>query len=144
MIGQCQKCKNQKFKMMYKEPHFGLYCADCNCWLGWIKTEELPFYMNDKVEATDEVKALVKKKLEGKTFIYDANLNYVFDGRDGEKGFCIDWDSNKGFGQLTIIQSNDSGCLKLFAETEGMASDTDKKFIKDVFDKLIENMKVIE
>ena len=75
--------------MLYKEPHFGLYCNECNCWLGWIKTEDLPFYMNDNVEATDEVKQLVKNKLKGKTFIYDATLNYVLMVETEKKVFVL-------------------------------------------------------
>ena len=86
----------------------------------------------------------MKSKSGKNIIINDADISYVFDGRDGERGFCINWDSNIGFGQLTIIQSNDSGCIKLFAETEGMADNSNKEFIKLVMNKLIDELKVTE
>lgn len=91
----------------------------------------------------------MKSKSGKNIIINDAYIDFVFDSRDvdsrnEEKGFCINWDSNIGFGQLTIIQSNDNGCLKLSAETESMSNNSDKEFIKLVMNKLIDDLEVTE
>lgn len=76
--------------------------------------------------------------------INDVDLDYVFDGRDGERGFCLNWDSNIGFGQMTFIAHNDNGCIKYFVETEAMSDNEDKEFIHLVLNKFIEQLNVIE
>lgn len=86
----------------------------------------------------------MKSKSGEEIKITDVDLNYVFDSRDGEKGFCLNWDSNIGFGQMTFIKTNDSGCTKLFVETEAMSDNNDKRFIKEVLNKFIEELEVIE
>lgn len=86
----------------------------------------------------------MKSKSGKNIIINDTDIDYVFNNKDGKKGFCINWDSNIGFGQLTIIQSNDNGCLKLFAETEAMSDNSNKEFIKLVMNKLIDELEVTE
>jgi hypothetical protein len=67
-------------------------------------------------------------------------MAYVFKNDRNEEGFCLNWGSNIGWGQMTFI--NNEGKLKV--ETECMSDNNDKKFIKLVLDKFIEKLDVIE
>lgn len=82
------------------------------------------------------------KSKSGKEIVIDeVDLDYTFDNQDkGYKGFCLNWDSNIGFGQMTFIKRAD----KLQVETECMSDNDDKEFIKLVLDKFIEKLEVIE
>lgn len=77
-------------------------------------------------------------------FIDNVDLAYTFNGKDDENGFCLNWDSNIGFGQMTFIKRNDNGCSKLYVETECMSNNEDKEFIKKVLEKFVEELDVIE
>lgn len=54
-------------------------------------------------------------------------------------GMTIDWVCNMGFGELSWFISKDG---KLHAETECMASNGDKEFIKAVMNRLVDLMEV--
>ena len=147
MITNCKYCTSNNLIIKYKEPHFGLYCKDCNSWLTWIKKEELQEYL-DSISNSDifidmslNTRDLIIKKLKtSKTIITNATLDSCFKNEKYE-GFIINWDSNKGFGQLTILKNEDE---TMNVETETMADNEHKQFIKDVLNKLVDNMNVIE
>ena len=84
----------------------------------------------------------MKSKSGKEIVINDVNLNYTFYDENKEKGFCLSWDSNIGFGQMTFIQNKDSN--EIDVETEAMSDNSDKEFIKLVLDKFIEKLNVIE
>ena len=52
----------------------------------------------------------------------------------------IHWSSNIGFGEYTLYINNG----KLCAQTECMDSNDDKQFTKQLFNKLIEMIEVVE
>lgn len=86
----------------------------------------------------------MKSKSGKEIIINDVNLDYTFynEDKDKEKGFCLSWNSNIGYGQMTFIHSKDND--KIDVETEAMSDNNDKEFIKLVLDKFIEKLNVIE
>lgn len=82
----------------------------------------------------------MKSKSGEEVVINDVNLNYTFYDENKEKGFCLNWDSNIGFGQMTFIQNKDG----INVETEAMSNNEDKEFIKLVLNKFIEKLNVVE
>lgn len=57
-----------------------------------------------------------------------------------EGGMQINWLSNIGFGQLTVVKRDG----KIQCESEHMSNSTDKRFIKLVLQKLIDSLEVVE
>ncbi len=67
--------------------------------------------------------------------IFDVTLSYV-----DEDNMCFTWNSNIGWGELQIIKDEND---KWVADTEAMCDNDDKYFIKQVFDKWLEDIEVI-
>lgn len=67
--------------------------------------------------------------------IYDVTLSYA-----DEDNICFTWNSNIGWGELQITKD---GSDKWVADTEAMCNNDDKHFIKQVFDKWLEDIEVI-
>lgn len=85
------------------------------------------------------------KTRDGKEIeIYDVELNSTFEV-EGNKIFVLYWNSNIGFGEMTFIKKdNEDGESVYEVETECMATNEHKEFIKLVLDKFIEKLNVIE
>lgn len=83
---------------------------------------------------------MISKATGKEIVINDVELDYVFHNEGVNNGFCLNWDSNIGFGQMTFI--SDGKTVKV--ETECMANNENKEFIKLVLDKFIEKLNVIE
>ena len=88
---------------------------------------------------------MISKSTGKEIVINDVDLDFVFDEEKRlEVGFCLNWDSNIGFGQMTFIKKGIDGHATLNVETECMSDNGDKEFIKLVLDKFIEKLNVIE
>ena len=86
---------------------------------------------------------LCSEKDGKEVIIKDVEINACFKSlRENENFvFRLDWLANIGFGQLTFIQMNDG---TYNCESECMCSNDDKLFIKEVFNKFIEKLNIIE
>lgn len=71
--------------------------------------------------------------------INDVQIGSCFKNEKYE-GFRLEWDSNIGFGEMTFLKDGES----IKVETETMSDNKDKRFIKEVLDKFIEKLDVIE
>ena len=40
---ECPKCAGTSFIYRKKGPHNGKYCADCDSWVEWVKTDRKSF-----------------------------------------------------------------------------------------------------
>ena len=41
-VDKCKYCGNDnKFKLIPRGPHMGIYCAKCSKWLKWVKQKEV-------------------------------------------------------------------------------------------------------
>lgn len=84
---------------------------------------------------------MISKSTGKEIIIDDVTIDYTFDNQDkGYKGFCLNWDSNIGFGQMTFIKQGN----ELKVETECMSDNQDKEFIKLVLNKFIDKLNVVE
>ena len=140
MTERCKFCNDNHLRLEYKKPHLGLYCNNCNHWIEWIKKEETKDYLeNTNILKSEEAMRVGLERLKHKIIIYDANIDGCFKN-DKYEGITINWDSNKGFGQLTILKNGDN----IDVDTETMANNEHKQFIRDVLLKLVDKMNVIE
>lgn len=92
----------------------------------------------------DEEGNLISDATGDKVIITDVDIAECFESSArGNKTniFVLNWDANIGFGQLTFIQKEDGS---IDCETETMAINENKLFIKAVLDKFIEKLNVIE
>ena len=95
----------------------------------------------------------MKSKSGKEIIINDISYFHPFVNEKYE-GFILGWDSNIGFGELTISKSHDNSGKDYHKiefkdgdweiQTECMSDNNDKEFIKLVLDKFIEKLNVIE
>lgn len=58
------------------------------------------------------------------------------------KGFTLYWNSDIGFGEYTIYKNRSGN--KWYADSEHMDSNEDKAFIKELMNKFIEELEIVD
>lgn len=72
---------------------------------------------------------------------YQVSINYIEPIKDG---FIIGWSANVGFGQLTVHGHETDNDYSIEVESERMSNNENKEFIRQVFEALTAQCKVIE
>ncbi len=53
---ECPHCKREnKPFLIFKDPHYGLYCDLCNQWIKWVDKEEIKLYSIKEEPKTKEL-----------------------------------------------------------------------------------------